>query len=811
MDVLTSLISQNGYLPHNDAFVWTSGLLWTMVAADAIIAAAFFTIPFALLSYMRQRSGPSMQWITWFISAFIFSCGVTHVMDIWMMWRPYPVLLVLTKVTTAGLSLAAALALWRLIPKSLDISSVKQLKAVISSLEAEVCNRRSAEDQLEEIQQSLALTLASIGAGFIATDREGRVTRMNAVAEQVMGWTQLEAKGQSYWTVFTRENRPALHTAVNVVDLVIKLELDMNTVNHFVVIARDGRRTKVEVKAAPTRAADGTVRGITMVFRDMTLLLRTQMEASHMADIVESSSNAIIGNTLDGHITSWNGAAQTVFGYTAAEAIGQSVQMLMLPQSKGEEMRKIAELANGAIYPAYETVRRAKDASLVQVSVSISLIRNTKGRVTGFSKIVRDLSQQRRAEAAFRGSEARLRFTLDAAHIGDWNLDLITGTVNGSQQFAQFFGYDKPDINWTLDTFVQHIHPDDRYEVLRSFDTTIAELTDLVVECRVVWPDSSIHWINLHGNIETDVGKPVRMLGIVIETTQKRLAEKLHYKTQLLEAENQQMQKANKLKSQFMANMSHELRTPLNAIIGFSRLLESGAVAKESPKYEKFLTNISTSGRHLLQLINDVLDLSKAESGTFDYSAEPINLSAMLKEVIDVLHQAIDSKSLHVKTDIDPTLTDLSLDESRLKQVLYNLLSNAIKFTPADGHVSVRAFAQGAGHFRLEVEDTGIGISPKDLPRLFVEFQQLDSGYSKQHQGTGLGLALTRRLVQAQGGTVGVHSTLGVGSVFHVVLNRIHGTDALAAKVNAQTRTKLPAQMAQIRPVTKLSASGVKL
>jgi DNA-binding response OmpR family regulator len=224
--------------------------------------------------------------------------------------------------------------------------------------------------------------------------------------------------------------------------------------------------------------------------------------------------------------------------------------------------------------------------------------------------------------------------------------------------------------------------------------------------------------------------------------------------------------------------MSHELRTPLNAVIGFADLLHSGIVKPESPKHQEFLGHIGTSGRHLLQLINDVLDLSKVESGKFDFYPEAVDLPAVLKETTDILHMALQRKGIPVSAHIDPSLGDLQLDPARLKQVLYNYLSNAIKFTAAGGRVQVRAMPEGPAHFRIEVEDNGIGIAPADLQRLFVDFQQLDAGYSKQHQGTGLGLALTRRLVEAQGGSVGVRSTLGEGSVFHMLLNRVHGTDA---------------------------------
>jgi signal transduction histidine kinase/CheY-like chemotaxis protein len=280
-------------------------------------------------------------------------------------------------------------------------------------------------------------------------------------------------------------------------------------------------------------------------------------------------------------------------------------------------------------------------------------------------------------------------------------------------------------------------------------------------------------------------GEVVGVRGTVQDITDRKRAEADARRIGTIEAENRQIQEASRLKSQFLANMSHELRTPLNAVIGFADLLHSGYVMPDSPNHHEFLGHIGTSGRHLLQLINDVLDLSKVESGKFEFFPEPVDLPVLLKEVQDVLHTAVSRKTIHIATDIDADLIDLTLDPARLKQVLYNYLSNAIKFTPAGGRVTVRAMADGPEHFRIEVEDTGIGISAADLPRLFSEFQQLDAGYSKQHQGTGLGLALTRRLVQAQGGQVGVHSTVGVGSVFSVVLNRRHGLDTNRAEAIA--------------------------
>lgn len=778
MDILSSIFGRSGFLPHGYCFTWTPGLLWSMVGADAAIAAAYFSIPAAILSFVRKRGEPAIKPMALLFSAFIFACGITHVMDVWTIWQPDYGLQALTKTVTAAISILTAVMLWRLIPEALKVPTVQGLQSTVATLEAEIARRREAEREVVDIQQSLAVTLASIGAGFIATDRAGRVSRMNAVAEELLGWTQAEARGTSLWQVFYREDRPAQYLAMNPVDVVIEQGTTVDKVHRVVAVARDGtRRTEVEVQAALTLAEDGSVIGLAMVFRDMGRLARAEAESSRLAAIVESSNDAIIGKTLNGRITNWNAAAQRMFGYTEDEAVGRQIQMLVPPELQSEETAILAQLSHGLPIPPFDTVRLTCHGERLDVSVSISPIRDGSGRLIGASKIARDVSAQRRAEAALRASEERLRFTLDSAHIGDWELDLATGLVQHSLRHDQCFGYAEAVAAWSFDKFIEHVHPDDRAEVEQTFHVAVTELAPWRVQCRVIWPDNSVHWISAHGSVQRQGDKATRMLGIVSEITEQRQAEDARLRAQRLEVENRQIHEANRLKSQFLANMSHELRTPLNAVIGFADLLHSGFITPDSPKHQEFLGHIGTSGRHLLQLINDVLDLSKVESGKFEFFPEPIDLAVLLKEVKDILHTAMQRRGSTIDIDVDPELSGLMLDPARLKQVLYNYLSNAIKFSVAGGHIQVRVSAQGPDHFRIEVEDTGIGISPADLTRLFTEFQQLDTGYSKQHQGTGLGLALTRRLVQAQGGSVGVRSTLGRGSVFHAVLNRIHGLD----------------------------------
>ncbi|MGE0395821.1 MAG: response regulator [Kofleriaceae bacterium] len=277
-------------------------------------------------------------------------------------------------------------------------------------------------------------------------------------------------------------------------------------------------------------------------------------------------------------------------------------------------------------------------------------------------------------------------------------------------------------------------------------------------------------------------------VALVRASTEALLDQTRHQATELeraranLEAKAAELARASSYKSQFLASMSHELRTPLNAIIGFSELMYDGAVPLDSATTREFVGDILSSGRHLLQLINDVLDLSKIEAGKLEFHPAPVRLTALAAEVLAVLKTATAKQHVTIETAIAPEVDALVLDPARLKQVLYNYLSNAIKFSPPRATVHLRAIAEGADHVRIEVEDHGPGISAADLARLFTDFQQVAEG-AKKAGGTGLGLALTKRLVEAQGGTVGVRSAIDAGSTFHVVLPRELRTDSATLAV----------------------------
>ncbi len=262
-----------------------------------------------------------------------------------------------------------------------------------------------------------------------------------------------------------------------------------------------------------------------------------------------------------------------------------------------------------------------------------------------------------------------------------------------------------------------------------------------------------------------------RALEEVEPRRQKRAAEQaLRQKHVDLEEPLRRVQEASMMKTAFLSNMSHELRTPLTAIIGFTELLVDGKVGNLDMRQLDLLQDVLGNAKHLLGLINDVLDMAKVESGTMLIRPQRTCISEIVGETMTGLRLFATERQISLKTDIQVPATDVFLDPHRLKQVLLNYLSNAMKFTPSGGSITARVTAEGRSFFRLEVEDTGNGIAPRDIERLFRDFQQLDGNADKQVQGTGLGLALTKRLVEAQGGKVGVLSTRGQGSTFFAVL-----------------------------------------
>jgi signal transduction histidine kinase/CheY-like chemotaxis protein len=290
------------------------------------------------------------------------------------------------------------------------------------------------------------------------------------------------------------------------------------------------------------------------------------------------------------------------------------------------------------------------------------------------------------------------------------------------------------------------------------------------LEFRFLAKSGSYKW--LVGSATPALDRGVVFAAMSDITDRKQLEEQLRRQNLKLEERNRRVEAANRAKIEFLANMSHELRSPLNSIIGFSELLYDGKLGPLPERPRELLGRIHASASHLLQLINGVLDLSKIEAGHLEFRPERLCVSHVIQEVTGILSALAAEKQIQIETELQAGVDEVTIDGGRLRQVLYNYLSNALKFTGESGRVVVRLKSEGAAEFRLEVSDTGIGVSQENIGRLFVEFQQLDATTAKRYQGTGLGLALTKRIVEAQGGRVGVASKPGEGSTFFAVLPR---------------------------------------
>jgi signal transduction histidine kinase len=271
-----------------------------------------------------------------------------------------------------------------------------------------------------------------------------------------------------------------------------------------------------------------------------------------------------------------------------------------------------------------------------------------------------------------------------------------------------------------------------------------------------------------HAELESNVEKRTKQLRETNEKLQQEVMERERVQRELIKAK-ELADAANHAKSSFLANMSHELRTPLNAVIGFSELLEQEIFGTLTAKQRSYVGNVLISGRHLLQLVNDILDISKVEAGRMDLVCEWTHLGSVVDIVRSVIQTQATKKGINLEVSIADALPALYVDPGRIKQVLYNLVSNGIKFTPRGGTVRLTSYFED-DRVAIEVADTGVGISAENLPRLFHEFEQIPQARGVRPEGTGLGLALTKRLVALHGGEVAVESKVGQGSIFSVWL-----------------------------------------
>jgi PAS domain S-box-containing protein len=377
-------------------------------------------------------------------------------------------------------------------------------------------------------------------------------------------------------------------------------------------------------------------------------------------------------------------------------------------------------------------------------------------------------------------SEKSLRTTL--ASIGDAVVSTnATGLVVRMNPVAEALtGWSSADATGkALDEIFHIVHEDNRAPIESPVRRALGEGVVMGVvdadDTILIAKDGTTRPIaHRAAPLRDDAGAIDGVVLVFRDVTQEKIAaaerRAVAERKRVMDEQARRSQESSRLKSEFLANMSHELRTPLNAIIGFANLLHAEKAGVINDEQREYLGDVLSSSRHLLQLINDVLDLSKIESGKSEVSFEAVDLTATAQEVTNILRGLAAEKRIRLSLDVDAGVPRVRADARMCKQILYNLLSNALKFTPDEGAVSLRIARNGDDTFTIAVTDTGVGIAPADMDRLFVEFQQLDASMSKTYAGTGLGLALVKRMVEAHGGSVVARSELGRGSTFSATL-----------------------------------------
>jgi PAS domain S-box-containing protein len=527
----------------------------------------------------------------------------------------------------------------------------------------------------------------------------------------------------------------------------------------------------------------------------------------HLAKIVDSSDDAIVSKDLNGIIQSWNSAAERMFGFTAAEAVGQSIRIIIPADRQHEEDYVLGQIRAGRPVRHYETIRQHKDGSTRPISLTVSPIFDDRGQVIGASKIARDVSEQARLRAE---AQEQARIAEQLGHVGTTlaaSLDreaIVTRVTNVGIELTG------AEVGRLIDDVA-----DGHASALRIDDITAEpDGRDAVPLHRVPagGPVRAYLWVPVTDRSGTVIGALAfgHSRPGAFTARHEQLAEGVAAWASIA-LENARLyhaaREADRLKDEFLAVLSHELRTPLNAIVGYARLLRGGVL--DGVRGAQAMETLERNANALTQIVEDVLDVSRIISGKVRLDVQPVELPLVVQNAVETVRPAADAKGVRLQTIIDPRLAPVSGDPNRLQQVVWNLLSNAVKFTPREGRVQVRVERVNS-HVEIAVSDTGAGIRPDFLPYVFDRFRQADSSTTRKTGGLGLGLSIVRHIVELHGGTVQAASEgERHGATFRVRLPVMIVHAQAAAEPRVHPRSAAPPPLTELGDLRGLTVFAV--
>jgi PAS domain S-box-containing protein len=493
---------------------------------------------------------------------------------------------------------------------------------------------------------------------------------------------------------------------------------------------------------------------------------------ARLAAIVTSSQDAIISKDLAGVIKTWNRGAEHLFGYTAAEAIGRPVTMLIPEDRLDEEPQILARIRRGEPIEHYETVRQCKDGTLLDISLSVSPLCDGSGRVVGASKVARDVTYRKRAESTMRESQERFRMLADNMDQLAWTCDTLGNCTWYNQRWLDYTGMSFDETKGWDWSKVQH--PDHLERVVER----VRQSAEAGLPWEDTFPlrgkDGEYRWfLSRAVPIRDAAGNVACWFGTNTDVTALRELEDKNSK------QAQALADLNRRKDEFLAMLSHELRNPLAPILNAVQLLrlqkDGSAIQREAHGM------IERQVSQLARLVDDLLEVSRITTGRIHLQVDRLDLRLVVERAIEATRPLAGQKSQSIAKSLPEWPVCVLGDAVRLEQVVVNLLNNACKYTDHKGHIAI-GLALQEDEAELRICDNGIGIAPDVLPRIFDLFAQADKSLDRSRGGLGIGLALVQSLVTMHRGRVEAHSTPGQGSEFIVRLPAIGGPDVSIAK-----------------------------
>ncbi|MFM2062852.1 MAG: hypothetical protein RLZZ507_2522 [Cyanobacteriota bacterium] len=663
-----------------------------------------------------------------------------------------------------------------------DITERKEAEAELQQLneelEARVEQRTTA---LQESQAMLQLVLDTIPQRVFWKDLQSVVRGCNRKFAEDAGQTPEEVIGQDpYDMSATREEVDFYLECDHLVMTTGQPQLHIQETFH----KHDGSLMWIETNKVPLRDADGNIIGILGTYEDITSR-RSAEEALRYSEerfrIALNNSPIVVFNQDLNLRYTW--IYNPALGYKVEDVVGKLDTDLFLAKD-AEKLetwkRQVIETGQGI---REEIVIGTEDNFICYV-LTIDPLRDRNGEIEGVTCAALDITDRKKAEMALKESQYLIERITEASPDILYIYDLQEKrNIYINREITRLLGYSPTEIHSMGSEFMLKIsHPDDLPKIVEyhAHFATAKDEDIREIEYRMRDIQGNWHWFLSHDTVfsRDAENQPTQIIGAALEMTERKQMEAELRQT------NAELARATRLKDEFLANMSHELRTPLNAILGMSEGLLEGVFDQISDRQKQAIKTIERSGKHLLELINDILDLSKVEAGKLELQLAPVACSYLCDSSLTFVKQQALKKNIQLSVEIPPNLPDLVVDERRIRQMLINLLNNAVKFTPNGG--SVKLVVQQMGSVEdggigeksslssclqwicFSVIDTGIGVAKEELDKLFQPFVQIDSSLNRQHNGTGLGLALVQRLVELHGGQIIVTSEVGEGSCFTV-------------------------------------------